>query len=137
MFFLMMGGAINIPLRSGRQTRERDQERNYRGATLRVRTASGSDRIVDSTSISACNRFCRPLRGLGIFRGDIIPGLRSSRYIGTRSPGATICRPDRSGLVYAYIRIELMLALRLFSFGLWRQGSHAGFFDPFQRHDAR
>jgi len=24
--------------------------------------------------------------------GDAIPGLRSSRYIGTRSPGATFCR---------------------------------------------
>ena len=43
-----------------------------------------------------------------VSQGDVIPGLRSSRCIGTRSPGAKLCRPDSSGLVDADIRVDAL-----------------------------
>jgi hypothetical protein len=38
------------------------------------------------------NRLFSPAKAGAEFRGNVIPGLRSSRHVGTRSPGATIFR---------------------------------------------
>jgi len=52
-----------------------------------------------------------PASRASVIHKEVIPGLRSSRHIGTRSPGATLCRPDSSGLVDAPIRVDSLVGV--------------------------
>jgi hypothetical protein len=59
--------------------------------------------------------------GLGSL-GDMIPGLRSSRYIGTRSPGARLCRRSAAGCQkHAGFDLRRSALLSIAPGQLWRQ----------------